>query len=166
MHATSALLLSVLLHFSPAFLIFSPAAVPSSSSARVLLSLPPLPTSLFSAPPLLLPANPVHGVAHVDQARRGHEHNLQHLKQKDGTSSTREASVSSRLQRGRQARRLYALWRWRAFIYLPSIVYVRLGRLGHNKRSRSPAVLCHSWNLPVRLPTRTRRRSRAREYGR
>lgn len=49
---------------------------------------------------------------------------------------------------------------------LPSIVCVRWGRLGRNKRSRSRVVQCRSRNLPVRLPTMTRLQSRAPGYGR
>lgn len=69
------LLSSVLLSFPPVFLSSS---IPSAPS-RVLLPLPPVPVLLLPAPPLLLHADGVHGVAHVDEAGSGHEHDLQHL---------------------------------------------------------------------------------------
>lgn len=138
-HATSALLLSMLLHFSGPFLVFS--AVVSSSSSWVLLPTSPLPTFLLPAPPLLLPANPVHGVAHVDQAGRGHKHNLQHLRKT--TRGKVQLKVVKLDKRRREMLRSCCVVR-RIVSSVPSIVCVLWGRLGRSKRSRSLAVPCRS----------------------
>ena len=54
------------------------------SSSWVLLSASALLLALgLSAPPLVLSAYDVHGVAHVDEAGRGHKHDLENLVVRD-----------------------------------------------------------------------------------
>lgn len=78
-HSASTFLLSMLLYFLSLFRFFSSAATFSPSS-WVLLSRFTVSTFLISAPPFLLSAYTVHGMAHVDQAGSGHKHNLEHLR--------------------------------------------------------------------------------------
>lgn len=80
-HSASTFLLYMLLYFLSLFRCLSPVATssPFSPSSWVLLSRFTISTFLISAPPFLLSAYTVHGVAHVDQAGSGHKHNLEHL---------------------------------------------------------------------------------------
>lgn len=79
-HTLSAVPLHVLL-VTPPLLLPRPASFTTSSS-RVLLSYPVLLFIFLSpAPPLLLPPDTVHGVAHVDEAGSGDKDDLQHLEE-------------------------------------------------------------------------------------